>query len=636
MATGMFKPRAGIKVRWRNKFYTILPPVDNFNYVIAREEGSGELDKIPTTELLRADETAVPPIKRDLSYIKVKDWDYHKTRYDIIKPIIEKPKSLRTLEFIKEIAEKNDRHFTTIYRWVRQHEKVGLIPNRYRDEATKRLSSDVEAIIDEIIKTTYLKPRKPKAQTVINEIIKQCKEDSHTPPHPNTIRNRLKNLDRRLLTEAREGKKAAEHEFRIIRDHYPGADWPLAVAQIDHTTFPVELVDDDRFPIGKPWATLSIDVYSRMVHGVYIALETPNENSVGLCMYYGILPKTDLLTEAGIDQAFLDEMATKYPSLEGLNIDDLWPIWGFADRTQADNAKEFDGTMIERACGVRGKDFEFRSPGEPRHGGHIERLLGNFKNDIKELPGGVHGDRKHSNYNSEKHAVMTLGEFRRWFIGLVVKYNHSYHTGINNTPVKRYKEGVFGVGDTPGTGLPELIADEQARRQLRLDFMPFKKVTIQSYGIAWDVLHYRHDILRQHIHKRDPDNPRKKMRFVVRRDPHNVSVIYFWDPDLEEYFEISNGMPPMTIWEYRSARARLREQGKKKHDQYMIYAMLELMKRQVESSERATKSARRKKQQSKESEKTRTTAPKVSIPAKTGLERLKNMRIEPSDDVIER
>ena len=636
MAVGLFQPKRGAKVMYRNKRWTISQASD-FNYVFAREDSSNKLDKLPVHELMPADEAVTPPTKRDLVNIGEKDWEYHDTRYKIIEPIIKLPKSQRTLKLVKRIAKKNDKHYTTIYRWVRQFENAGLILNSYPDESAKRLDSKVEKIIEDTIEAVYLVPEKPKVQTVIDEIKRLCRKDKLDAPHDNTIRYRIKKLDRRLVTEAREGKKAAEQEFRIIRDHYPGADWPLAVAQIDHTTFPVEIVDDERYPIGTPWATVEIDVYSRMIKGVYIALERPNANSVGLCMYYGILPKTELLIEAGLDQAFLDEMAVVYPELENVTVDSLWPIWGFADKTHADNAGEFDGTMIERACAVRGKDFEFRPPGDPHYGGHIERLLGTFKNDIKELPGGVHGDRKHSNYDSEKNAVMTLAEFRRWFIGLIVKYNHRHHKGIDDTPIGRYEKGIFGGDDIPGTGLPEIIAGEQNRWQLRLDFMPFKWATIQSYGVEWDLLFYRdREVLSRHRHKRDPDNPKKKQKFVVRRDPHNVSVIYFWDPDQDEYFEISNGKPPMTIWEYRSARARLRKEGKKKHNQDMIYAMLERMQREVETSKQKTKSVRRNKQQSKESEKTRAKAPETNTPKKSSLERLKDMKIKPSKDVIER
>jgi hypothetical protein len=35
--------------------------------------------------------------------------------------------------------------------------------------------------------------------------------------------------------EKRKGKKAAAEKYEPIKGHFPGADFPLAVAQIDHT-----------------------------------------------------------------------------------------------------------------------------------------------------------------------------------------------------------------------------------------------------------------------------------------------------------------------------------------------------------------------------------------------------------------
>jgi putative transposase len=39
--------------------------------------------------------------------------------------------------------------------------------------------------------------------------------------------------------EKRKGKKAAAEKYEPIKAHFPGADFPLAVAQIDHTPMDV-------------------------------------------------------------------------------------------------------------------------------------------------------------------------------------------------------------------------------------------------------------------------------------------------------------------------------------------------------------------------------------------------------------
>ena len=33
-------------------------------------------------------------------------------------------------------------------------------------------------------------------------------------------------------------------------------------------------------------------------------------------------------------------------------------------------------------------------------------------------------------------------------------------------------------------------------------------------------------------------HPKRKRQFIVRRDPRDISMIYFYDPELQEYFAI--------------------------------------------------------------------------------------------------
>ncbi len=56
------------------------------------------------------------------------------------------------------------------------------------------------------------------------------------------------------------------------------ADGPLALVQMDHMRLDIEVVEDtaDREPMGKPWLTVAIDVYSRAVLGFYLSILDPN------------------------------------------------------------------------------------------------------------------------------------------------------------------------------------------------------------------------------------------------------------------------------------------------------------------------------------------------------------------------
>jgi hypothetical protein len=55
-----------------------------------------------------------------------------------------------------------------------------------------------------------------------------------------------------------------------------------------------------------------------------------------------------------------------------------WPCWGKMRTIHCDNAKEFRGTVIGRACQDHDIAIDHRPPREPRYGGHIERGFGTW------------------------------------------------------------------------------------------------------------------------------------------------------------------------------------------------------------------------------------------------------------------
>ena len=165
--------------------------------------------------------------------------------------------------------------------------------------------------------------------------------------------------------KARHGRQAAEAR-EAVPGEFTGADFPLAVVQIDHTKLDLILVDETgRQPIGRPWITLAIDVYSRMALGYHISLDPPGMTSVALCLVHVILPKDVWLA--------------------GHNLDVRWPCWGLPNAVHADNAREFRGNALRRACEQYGIHLEWRPVKKARYGAHIERLMGTLLQEIHTL-----------------------------------------------------------------------------------------------------------------------------------------------------------------------------------------------------------------------------------------------------------
>jgi putative transposase len=278
------------------------------------------------------------------------------------------------------------------------------------------------------------------------------------------------------------------------------------------------------------------------------------------------------------------------------NIETPWPCWGVPRTIHADNAKEFRGNMLQMACKEYGISLEWRPVATPHYGAHIERLLGTLNREIHTAPGSTFSNpASRGDYDSEAHAAMTLSEFETWFAVLCVEaYHQKPHSGIGMPPIAKWQEGILGTNKKPGIGMPQRILDEQ---RLKLDLMPFETRTVQQYGIVWDHIEYQHDVLRRWIDAPDPDNPKLKRKFLCRRDPRDISTIWFYDPEVHQYYAIpyrNTSRPAISIWELREAeRLATEDRPELSVDEMCIFDAYERMRRIEDNAKHLTKKTRR-------------------------------------------
>ena len=117
---------------------------------------------------------------------------------------------------------------------------------------------------------------------------------------------------------------------------------PLEIVQIDHTKVDVVVVDEDNRKAlpGRPYLTLAIDVFSRMVTGFELSMSEPSRLSNGLCMLRATFDKTAWLAE----HVVIEE----------------WPVVGLPERIGVDNGTDFKSAAFQRACENEGVRVEFR------------------------------------------------------------------------------------------------------------------------------------------------------------------------------------------------------------------------------------------------------------------------------------
>ncbi len=615
-----FRPIPGTMAVSGGHVYRITEVID-FDTAIGMDVESGRSTSLSIADLAPVVDGSIKV--QDIDSIADENWKVAQERHAAIQPLVDRFDVGR--REVEARAQEVGVNFTTLYRWLKRYRDAetldSLMPEkRGVKKGAKKISVHAEQIIQKVIDELYLTVQRPSVQKVVLEVRRRCMEAKLPEvPHPNTIRARVSEISEREALRKRGYREKARNKFTPVPGQFPNADYPLAVVQIDHTPADIILVDDIyRKPIGRPTITMAIDVFSRMVVGYYLSFEAPSSTSVGMCVAHAILPKADWLVLHKVDAT--------------------WPVSGLMTTIHVDNGSDFRSESFRNSCAMYNIRLEYRPVKQPRFGGHIERLLGTFLKEFHALPGTTFSSiKERDEYDSEKHATMTKSEFETWLVTLICKvYHKRIHSGIGMTPEKKWELGIFGDKDTPGRGLSSVPADPKV---LLLDFMPMFRRTIQADGISIDGLTYYADVIRQWINADDPDKPGTKRQFIFRRDPRDISIIWFHDPDLGMYFRIpfaDQSMPSMSIWEYTLAAKRARQNGMKSMNEAMVLQALNDLRQQVDSSSEKTKKARRQQQRRKEhskkvspSQPLAATALEKAIPVSALLEGV----VKPLDDI---
>src|SRR5699024_219515 len=110
-------------------------------------------------------------------------------------------------------------------------------------------------------------------------------------------------------------------------------------------------------------------------------------------------------------------------------------------------------------------------------------------------------------------------------------------------------------------------------------------------GFVIDHVRYFANVLKPWIARR-----KRLERFIIRRDPRDISRIWVLDPEGVEYVEVpyrTMSNPAVSVWEHRKAVARLRERGATQVDEAALFRMVEQMRHISETAAKTTKRVRR-------------------------------------------
>lgn len=462
-------------------------------------------------------------LQQDLSALENysdEDLQTAKDRFETISKVL--AGEISQVEAIEHLAISSTHFYRIRKRYCNDIGVLSVVSNKRGVKAnTTRLEEAVEEIIQRSINDRYL-GRSATCAVVWKDVEKNCIKQKLPIPSMSSVRQRLMQRDPKELLLKKSGQDAASQKHQA-RPGKKEVSRPLQITQMDHTLVDVILVDDlERKPLGRPWLTVIVDLYSRVILGYYLCLHAPSAVSVSCAITHAAFPKFTFLSKLGIDES-------KYPH------------YGVPEVIGIDNAKEFKSIKFERACHANKIDPQWRPLGKKHYGGHVERLFGTLMiGAVHLLPGTTYSNVvKRRGQDSDKAAVMGFGEFSKWLARQVCIYHGRIHSQLGMSPAEKWK-AYFRKADG-GISFPPMVADPI---RFRLDFMPENHRNISPEGIKLNGHLYWCSSLTQYV---------GRGKFKVKFDPFSLKTIWVYIEG--EYLPVpfsDSALEDRSLFEYKA------------------------------------------------------------------------------------
>jgi transposase InsO family protein len=238
---------------------------------------------------------------------------------------------------------------------------IGLLDNHAaKGNRTPKISQEVWDFIDKVIEEHYetLKQRgKMAVYGVLSQEWEKAGRMEHLPSYV-TFSQRIKQRSGYRQTKKRLGARAAyqqsnfywELQFTTPRH----GDRPFEICHIDHTQLDIELVcSRTGRPLGRPWATLLIDAYSRRILAIYLTFDEPSYRScmmvLRICVQrFSRFPET-IVVDGGAEfgSTYFETLLAAFECI----------------KKQRPAAKARFGSVIERIFGTTNTEFFYNLRG---------------------------------------------------------------------------------------------------------------------------------------------------------------------------------------------------------------------------------------------------------------------------------
>lgn len=401
---------------------------------------------------------------KTLSEFSEKERQQAYERYKIIKPYFDDGVKLST------IATENKVSYPTLLRWVKRYRTdglVGLIDKKRTDNGKRRSISDEFQMF---IEGLALQKPKLSIASIHRKAIEIAKNNNWRVPSYKTISNIVKSLNPAVVTLALDGSKEYKNKYDLLvprKSTYPNEIW-----QADHSLLDIWLIDD-KGKSRRPWLTIIIDDFSRIIAGYYLTFESPKAQNTSLTLRQAIWYKED----------------------------PRWYVCGIPETFYTDHGSDFTSLHMEQVSANIKMSLSFSLAGQPQGRGIIERFFSTINQlFLCELPGYMPNGKY-----PEKPPTMQINDLEPLLKEFIIgNYNYRMHSETEMAPQERWRNGGF---------IPRLPDSLEELDLLLLTVAKTRKV--HKDGIHFQNLKYMDTTLAAYIGE----------EVIIRYDPRDMVEI---------------------------------------------------------------------------------------------------------------
>lgn len=385
---------------------------------------------------------------------------------------------------------------------------IGLIPKPRPGNGSTRLDTATTALLNKFIENDYETLKQKRKYEVYGAYLRACEKEAVIPASYKTFCKAIKRRPPFDQVTKRQGRRAAypykSFYWTLDQTTPRHGDRPFEVTHIDHTQLDVEFVCSyTGRKLGRAWASIMSDAYSRRFLAVYVTFDPPSYRSCMMLIRecvrrFGRLPQTIVV----------------------------------------DGGREFESTYFETLLARYECTKKTRPPAESRFGSVCERLFGmintRFLNNLQGNTQIMRNVRQVTkSVNPRNHAAWTLGSFYQRFKEFAYEvYDTIDHPTLGCTPREMFAVGMKQGGNRAHRIIPYTE-----------DFLMFTLPTTNkgnakvcaARGVKINSIYYWSESLR------DPEVERSSVE--VRYDPFDAGTAYAfvrgtWVKCHSEYYSI--------------------------------------------------------------------------------------------------